>query len=227
MISVSHGSPSPPPQTGVRKVSCFPGAEEVGSLAPDSHILSVSVSIYMLVVYSFGESPLWCVDAPAMCSVQHSCSQCKPGGSSYLPLWGGCSWCVLILNFPLLNSQIWHHGNTHLQRQCFFHSPSPLWASLLTSLGGGGEYNQQRHEEWKRKAGCICYVMCAQRRRSTASTIPENCLHIGPDGCADCLFVPWQIHSTCVAAAEADTWGRRAEDEIGRRTGEEEGMRGH
>lgn len=48
----SPSAPPPPSQTEVRKVSCFPGAEEVGSLAP-AHTFSQFPSPFICFFFSF------------------------------------------------------------------------------------------------------------------------------------------------------------------------------
>lgn len=88
---------------------------------------------------------------------------------------------------------------------------------------------QQRNLEWKERAReyLICHVCRGGRQllRSRTSLYwwqqDEKGLHIGADGWTDCLFVLWQIHSTCVTALDLSP-RRSGEDETGRRDGEEE-----
>lgn len=80
-------------------------------------------------------------------------------------------------------------------------------------------------KETKKHRECLLCHACRGRRRLPWSRPSlcrwpwdEKCLHIGVDGWTDCLFVLWQIHSTCVTAVDpSPRWS--AEAEIGKRDG--------
>lgn len=77
----------------------------------------------------------------------------------------------------------------------------------------------------------ICLVCWGGRQLPRARTSScwwqpdEKCLHIGADGWTYCLFILWQIHSTCVTALDPSP-RRSRKDETGRGNGEDEGNPG-
>ena len=140
--------------------------------------------------------------------------------------------CVVILNFTILRLVLTSKFCSQEYKFTLFLSVPTLPRNPLSphdSAEGKKKKNSSK-EAWNEKKGvgeCLLCHVCGGGRQLPWSRPAlyrwqpsEKYLHIGADGWTDCLFVPWQIHSTCVTAVDPSP-RRRGEDEIGRREGNE------
>lgn len=187
-IWVSHYPPPPLPtlsQTGVRKVSCFPGAEEVGSPAPATAFSQyLSLFPFICLIYFFVSIMWilwqWCTRIQVITQLHAMCiKRWRSPDTQLVP--DMILICLLVLNFPILKLLL--TSNFSSQEYKFtlmvtvFSRLSPLFPlSLLSFLSFSSRLCWERKKTVAKKLGMKrkskrVVVMSCVRRRETASLI--------------------------------------------------------